>query len=792
MPSSLLTTKQQIPPQPPQGVPRPRLTQALENNLSHYKLVLLTAPAGYGKTTLLAQWAHQSHFPVAWLSLDEADNDLERFVHYLLASWETVQPEIREGPLGPLLEAKVSDSEAVLTSFINAANQTADPVAFVLDDYHLIEDPAIHTALTFLLDHLPPTLHLILAGRSEPPLPLARYRARRELLTFGPTDLQFLPEETQTFLTKTMSLALNQADLLRLQNQLEGWVAGLQLVALTLGQRLTETDKVVVTGRHRFIADYLQDDVLSPLPEQQRQFLLQTSILDQLCGPLSNAVTGRDDGQVILETLERANLFLRPLDDSRIWFRYHPLFADFLHEILKQHHPTQVTDLHHRAGRWYFEQDDPDPAFRHAVDGHDVELVLHLFERYTQARLIGGEFKRLKHWLDALPEAWQTDYPLIGIIWTAYFLFTGRLDAGVRCLDEVEQQLATTAKADLGSQLAWVKAVRCAIACFQNDLPQAESLAGQAFQDLSADDHFFQAIIYGSLGDTYRRNSRWTKAKECYVRLLDFIHAPAFQLQAIHVFGALADLDLRQGHLRDAAGYWQKALTAIRERSNWGRLPLPLTGWVYIRLAELHYEWNELAEAREHLARGLERAELGDDIRAMIAGYLIGGQLKLTDGDLDSAAAYLEQARPLVEQAQFSHWISRFERFQLTLWLAQDRLRTAVIWSDQMLADQMLTERPESEGAQLAIAYVLIIKGDPLSLERALALLKALLQTAQDEDLLGIQIESLLLQALAQWHLSLGNRVRPCGVDRQIPARVRPLNGVVQFLLQRGRQRHDA
>jgi LuxR family maltose regulon positive regulatory protein len=324
----------------------------------------------------------------------------------------------------------------------------------------------------------------------------------------------------------------------------------------------------------------------------------------------------------------------------------------------------------------------------------------------------------------------------------------------VRCLDEVEQQLATTAKADLGSQLAWVKAVRCAIACFQNDLPQAESLAGQAFQDLSADDHFFQAIIYGSLGDTYRRNSRWTKAKECYVRLLDFIHAPAFQLQAIHVFGALADLDLRQGHLRDAAGYWQKALTAIRERSNWGRLPLPLTGWVYIRLAELHYEWNELAEAREHLARGLERAELGDDIRAMIAGYLIGGQLKLTDGDLDSAAAYLEQARPLVEQAQFSHWISRFERFQLTLWLAQDRLRTAVIWSDQMLADQMLTERPESEGAQLAIAYVLIIKGDPLSLERALALLKALLQTAQDEDLLGIQIESLLLQALAQWHLS--------------------------------------
>ena len=304
MDSFLLATKLRIPPQPQHGVQRARLINALERGTLHYKVVLLSAPAGYGKTTLLSQWAFASRCPVAWLSLNEEDNDLERFLRYLLAGWETVQPGVSESRLGLLLEAMSPDIEAVLAAFINAADDVPDHIAFVLDDYHLIEDPAIHTALTFLLDHLPPALHFVLAGRREPPLPLARYRAHQELMQFGAEDLNFGPEEAQDFLNKTMGLDLAQDEMVRLHAQLEGWIAGLQLVALTLQQRLTGADKLVVSGRHRFIADYLNEDVLAPLADNLRQFLLHTSILNRLCGPLCDAVLGRTDSAVIL-TRER-------------------------------------------------------------------------------------------------------------------------------------------------------------------------------------------------------------------------------------------------------------------------------------------------------------------------------------------------------------------------------------------------------------------------------------------------------------------------------------------------------
>lgn len=747
----LLTTKRQIPPQPQHGVSRKRLIDALERGISHTKLILLSAPAGYGKTTLLSQWARASGFPVAWLSLSEEDNDLEPFLRYLLAGWEAVQPGARESSLGLLLEGRSPDSEAVLAAFINAANDTHDPVVFVLDDYHLIEDPAIHEALTFLVDHLPPALHFVLAGRGEPPLPLARYRAHQELMEFRAGDLNFRPEETQAFLNDMMGLDLAQAEIDRLQTQLEGWIAGLQLVALSLQQHLTGVDKLVVSGRHRFIADYLNDDVLAPLPDKLRQFMLQTSILDRLCGPLCDAVTGQEGGQAMLETLERENLFLVPLDDSREWFRYHRLFADFLQEDLKRRHPGDVTDLHSRASLWHLGHDLPQQAFRHAVAGDDIQLVVQVLERYFPVKLLSGEIRVVKQWLDSLPPEWHSGYPMVGFARAGILIFTGQFEACVRWLDEVEQWLGPIESADMRPQRARVTAMRCYIACFQNNLARAETLADRALRDLPEEDLGFRPSIYGALGDTYRRNGRWEEAKESYLKLLDFTHAPTFQVQIVHVFGALADLELRQGRLRNAASYWQEALAAIQKRENWGSYPLPLTGWVYIRLGELLYEWNELPEAWDHLSRGLKRAELGGDVRAMIAGYLIGGRLKLTEGDIEAAAAYLERARPIVEQAQFSHWISRFERFQLELWLAQDRLRAAVTWADEMLQDNALEDRPENDVAQLAKARVLIVKGDRPSLDQVLTLLERLLQAADEEGRMGVSIEALALQALAHW-----------------------------------------
>jgi LuxR family transcriptional regulator, maltose regulon positive regulatory protein len=749
MDTVLLATRLRIPPQPHRTLRRSRLIDALERGVPHYKLVQIAAPAGYGKTTLLVQWAHASRFPIAWLSISAEENDLDRFFRCLLTAWEQVQPDVKESKLGLLLGAMLPDSQAVLSAFVNAANTLPDHTIFVLDDYHLIEDSSIHQALSFLLGHLPPMLHFVLAGRGEPPLPLARYRARGELLELRAEDLQFLPDETADFLNTMIGRKLAPDEVARLQAQLEGWIAGLQLVALTLQRRLTAADTLLVSGRHRFIADYLSEDVLAHLSDSMRQFLLQTCVLDRLCGALCDAVTGKKGGQEMLELLERENLFLVPLDDRREWFRYHRLFADFLREELKRHHRDEVADLHRRAAQWYLAHELPESAFQHAVAGDDAELVNQIGERYFDLKLWSGEFTLLNHWLDALPEQWHSDYPLIGLYRAGVLLFTGALDAGARCVDAVEQGLALTEREDTRWQLARVTAVRCAIACFQNDLTHAESYADSALQELPKADHSFRAIIHHALGDTYRGNGRWEEARAAYLNVLDLTLAPAFHIRSAHVFGALADLELRLGRLRGTAAYWRKALAVIQEPDTWSSFPLPLIGWVHIRMGEILYEWNELEAVDDHLSQGLERAELGGDVRALIAAYLLAGRLKLTAGDIAAATDYLERARPLVENAAFPDWTGRFGRLQLECWLAQDRLRAAVDWADELLRGDVLAGQVEGETAQLAMARVLIVKGDAPSLDRARTLLERLVATAEADGRMGVAIEVLALQALA-------------------------------------------
>ncbi|MCG3210674.1 MAG: HTH-type transcriptional regulator MalT [Anaerolineae bacterium] len=749
MDSLFLTTKLRIPPTPQFAVTRQRVAGILENKIAHYKLVLISAAAGYGKTTLLAQWAAASRLPVAWLSVGKEDNNLADFFRYLLLGWEQTQPGVRESPLGLRLGAGSPDPDAVLAAFINVANTLSEPIAFVLDDYHLIEDPAIHTALTFLLDHLPPTIHLVLAGRAEPPLPLARYRAHQILLEFSTENLAFSLEESAEFLNGMMQLNLAQNEVVRLHAQLEGWAAGLQLVALTLQQHPDKADKLAVSGRHRFITDYLTEDVLAPLPDRLQQFMRQTSILNRLCGPLCNAVTGQQDGQALLETLERQNLFLLPLDNSREWFRFHRLFADFLRAVLQQRSPADIPVLHQRAARWYLAQNQPNPAFGHAVAGDDAALADQIIERYVAAKLLGGEVKVVEQWLNSVPASWNENSATLRLAQAGVLLITGQFDACARALDTAEH-LAHTSPETERLQQARVTAMRCNIACFQNDLARAQALAEQALNGLPADDLSFRPGVYGALGDTYRRNGHWQEAKDCYLKLLNFTDSPVLRVQAAHVYGALADLELRQGHLRRAADYWREALAVIQKRENWGTFPLPLIGWVYIRLGELLYDWDELADAWEHVTQGLERAELGGDVRAMIAGYLLAARIKLTQGDSETAAAYLSRARAHMQNARFPDWTSRFERFQLELWLAQGRRRTAVEWVEAKLQTDALAG-PDDEAVQLAVARVLIVKGDTLAVEQALSRLEHLRQLADTEGRADLIIQSRTLEALAHW-----------------------------------------
>lgn len=754
MDTPLLTTNLRIPPQKQHLVRRDRLIDALEQGIPRHKLVVISSPAGYGKTTMLSHWAHASRLPVAWLSVSEENNDVRAFLRCLITAWAEVQPSARDGPLGVLLGAMMPDRKAILSVFINVGSHMRDHVVFVVDDYDLIHDPSVHQAVTFLLDHLPPMLHFVLASRRSPPLPLARYRAHRELLEFRTDDLQFTVVESEAFLNGMLGLSLRHDELAPLHTQLEGWVAGLQLVSLTLQRGLKNAEQLVVSGRHRFIADYLSGDVVDHLPNDLRRFLLQTSILDRLCGALCDAVTGGGDGQAMLETLERENLFLLPLDDSREWYRYHRLFADFLRAELHRRYLNDVAHLHRRAARWYLAQDQSEPAFHHAVTGDDPELVLRILNRYESFKLHAGEFSVLKRWLDSLPAAWYASHPLLGLSWAGLLAFTGALDACIRWVDHVETRLVSEAAEATRWQLARVTAFRCFVACFQNDLAQAEMQADRALRDLREEDRAYRTDIYHALGDTYRANGHWAEAKAAYLKVLDLTHGAygvTGRLQSAHVFGALADLELRQGRLQEAAGYWRKAMAAFQDRENRGRLPLPVIGWVYTRMGELLYEWDQLREAWDYLSLGLEHAELGGDVRTLIVGCVMAGRAKLVEGEIETAMDYLERARPLVEEASFPDCTGRFERLQLDLWLAQDRLRASIGWADRMLENSALQERPEPELTLLSLAHVLIVKGDAQALGRAQKLLGQVLQTAEAAGRMGIQIEALAQQALVHW-----------------------------------------
>jgi LuxR family transcriptional regulator, maltose regulon positive regulatory protein len=753
MNSDLLATQTRIPPLVGQLIDRPRLLETLESGLPYCKLVLAAAPAGYGKTTLLSQWAHTSKFPAAWISLSEAENDEERFFRCVFRAWEQIQPDIRESALGIRLEGRIPEAGALLSALIQLAAELPGHTAFVLDDFHLIEEPRIHKSITYLLDHLPGNAHVVLSTRSNPDLPVARYRARAELLELRMGDLQFSGEETDAFFNQSLKLQLSSVDLENLQTQLEGWPAGLRLAALSIRMHHSGLPRPLITGEHRFIADYLSQDVLANLPEDLRQFLIQTSILDRLSASLCNAVTHQCDGQTVLETLERENLFLVPLDDNRHWYRYHRSFAEYLRAELSRQSPGQEPDFHSRAARWFLEHDYPEQAYTHALAAGDLELMVVVFNRYTNAKIQAGELSDLKRWLAALPEDWFTAYPALGLARAGYMAFTGAFDECLRFIDEIEKTLMLAQTENVSEQLARVHAVRCFIACTVNDLPQAELFAGQALQELPEEDVGFRPGIYAALGDTYRRNGLWEKARLSYQQALYFSNAPAIRVSSAHIYGALADLDLYQGRLHSASRYWSKALESIQERENWGRLPLPVTGWIYIRRAELLYEWNELAEAAEQLARGLERAKLGGDIRAQLAGKILGARLSLVQGDLDGAAETLEQAHALVEQAHFPEWAERLERCQLELWLAQNRLRTALEWSDSILESGGLQERPGSDITRLALARVWIVKGDQHSIERSLKMLESTLSVALEGGWVGIAIETLALQAAAKWQL---------------------------------------
>ena len=465
--AAILTTKLYIPPPPPRAVGRTRLVERLDEGLAaRRKVSLISAPAGFGKTTLAAAWIAgggiptlRGSRPAAWVSLDENDGDPIRFLTYVMRALQTVVPGFGAGILESLQSPQPPPVEAVLTTLVNsiaALEDTANawPAILVLDDYHAVDSRGVDEALTFLVEHLPPQLHVAITTREDPALPLHRLRARGQLTELRAADLRFTPAEAAAFLNEVMGLSLTAEEVAVLESRTEGWIAGLQLAALSMQGREDVAGFIqAFAGDHRYIVDYLVEEVLARQGAEVRSFLLQTAILERLHGPLCDAVTGRVDGQARLEALQRGNFFVVPLDDTRRWYRYHHLFADVLRMHLLAEWRDEVPILHRRASVWFAQQGMPDDAIRHALAGEDYALAAGLIELgIPELRQTRQEATMLR-WLRALPDAVIRHRPVLSLHFAGALLLNGEYEDAAARLRDAEQLVAIATAAARGTSL---------------------------------------------------------------------------------------------------------------------------------------------------------------------------------------------------------------------------------------------------------------------------------------------------------------------------------------------------
>jgi len=574
----LLSTKLSVPAARPSLVARPYLNKRVDEGLKR-KLTLLSAPPGFGKTTLLSAWTSDlsGGRPVAWLSLDPADNDPARFWRYFIVAVDRVHPGAGEAALELLCSPQAVPIEAVLTTLLNELVDLPTDSVLVLDDYHLIESGAIHEALIFLIEHLPSRLHLIITTRADPPLPLAKLRARGEVNELRAADLRFTSEEAATFLNQVMSLKLSAEDIAELEGRTEGWIAGLQMAALAMRNHADVAGFIAAfTGSNRYVVDYLAEEVLGRQPEEVQDFLLQTSILDRMCGPLCDAVTCRHSSQEILEYLEHANLFVISLDEERRWYRYHHLFADVLRQRLSRTHPDLVPALHKRASGWLEEEGLATEAIHHALAARDWERAVRLIEASGMAVVLGRQVQTMLGWIDELPEELVRERPVLCTIHAIALVFLNRPDAAEARLQQAERCLRGNPTTDEARAILGRAAViRAAIARFSGDLERCVELARKALELLPETEATAReraaastnvALAYQVSGDVTPVNERLLEEASVEFRASG---APIALLRSINFLARLRTL---QGRLRAAAATYEEAPAWYQDGTQCGML----------------------------------------------------------------------------------------------------------------------------------------------------------------------------------------------------------------------------
>jgi LuxR family maltose regulon positive regulatory protein len=775
-PDKLLSAKLNIPVERRDHLARPRLTERLSAGLQR-KVTLCSAPTGFGKTSLLSEWIRVSRIPAAWLSLDAHDNESVRFLSYLIAALQTIKPMIGQdiltwlqtpsqlaGQASTLLSEEWEDR--VLTSLVNDITATPGTFVLVLDDYHMIESPQIHEIIGFLNEHSPAYMHLVIASRSDPPLPIARLRARRQLNELRETDLRCTADETLTLLNQVMRLGLAKEDVAALEARTEGWIAGLQLAAQALQPLVFGSGKTVTpdptiahnfikdfSGSHRYVLDYLVDEVLSRQPEHVQQFLFQTSILENMSGELCDAVTNRKDSQATLEGMERLNLFLVPLDGERHWYRYHSLFADLLRHRLEDTLPNQIHELHRRASEWYASKDRVYEAVGHALSAKDYARAAGLIETAGPIMAMRGEAANLLAWMDALPDHAVQARPRLSLTY-AWTLFVSsnlgsiepRLQDALKALDAVPLQAE--------GLLIEVAILRAIIAVYQGNAKRAIDLCIPVLSH-TPETSLARCGICSVLGDAYLQADRLDEASRSYEEALRCGIAIGNPILSMISINDLARLKIEQGKLHEASQLFRQVL-------DWGgnqRAPLYPVGQAYVGMGGLVQEWNEFEAAESHLRTGVAYCERGGYTRYAMLGNLSLARIMAARGDTKSMLDLVGRAEQLAKRTGVQGFTSRVAAQRVRLWLMPTvrNITPAFEWLSSCGIHPDDQPHYSSEFEYLTLARVLIAQNREHPGGRddrpTLRLLDQLLHMAESAGRTQSVIEVLVLSALA-WQAS--------------------------------------
>ncbi|MFC2023167.1 LuxR C-terminal-related transcriptional regulator [Chloroflexota bacterium] len=775
-------------------VSRPRLIERLSAGLDR-KLALISAPAGFGKTTLISEWVHQLQssgadesqvaYRIAWLSLDDGDNDAVRFLAYLIGALQTIESDIGQEALSTLQSPQPPPHEGVLTPLLNEIAVIPGRIVFVLDDYHLMEAQPIHDALAFLLEHLPPRVHLVIVTREDPHLPLARLRAKGQLTEVRATDLRFTLSEAAEFLNQVMGLVLSAEEIAALEERTEGWIAGLQLAAISMQGR-EDTPSLVesFTGSHRYVLDYLVEEVFAQISESVQTFLLRTSILDRLCGPLCDSVlcgtaetpntsgvdavlrrgadlhlTPSASGQDILEYLEHANLFIVPLDEERRWYRYHHLFSDLLRRRLRQMRPEWVPTLHLRASEWYEQNGFTDEAIEHALGADDLERAAALIERHVDATWQRGEHTKLRRWLAGLPAELVLSRPHLCIL-HAWDLFTsGQQDAADQSLQAAEEAL--DARTDLATEISEIErdplpgaagmmiqgraaAIRALLASYRGDVPAIHKYSRQALEYLPKDDLTWRSTATVALGDAYSFAGETAASYRVRLEALETSKAAGNFYMILIASMKLAVTLRQQGLLQQVMELCQQQLQLANES---GLSQTVVIGWLLAIWGEVLAELNDLDGALHRAKEGAELTERGRDVAMIGWSSLCLMRVLFTSGDLTGAQEVIHKMEDIAREYHVPPWItSLLAAWQARIWLAQDRLDSASQWVKDRGLDTGRDPAYQREAELMVLARILMAQG---RLSEAGRLLQRLLEAAETGGRTSRAIELLLLQAQA-------------------------------------------